>query len=515
MRLNTHSWAIAAFTLVFWVAPARAQLSAYSNSLIFAQDASQTFLGKASTNRYETDSITNSFGTYGSSFSASSIRNQFSSFGSTFSTYSAYNSFATRPPILYRISGGQYVAQAYLTKNTLLFPRVDPDDLITYLFSLGSSASPTNVILMSGNFSYSYVGSSITFGVNRVSNYRSLGSTSGTLALQLWATSTVYTGGSLFGYKLVESTIGTLQGGFYIDNIVRSGTIASVPSGNYNIVFVLAEWNGTAYVTVDYGNFNDRQNIGIVPVAPAITSQPTGVSAIVGQNVTFTVSASGSSSLSYQWRKNGTDILGATSASYTLSSVQLGDAANYSVVVSNSAGTVTSNNALLSVATPAVAPSITSHPTNQSVTAGTAVVFSVNASGTAPLTYQWRKDGAALAGATSSSLSIASASAANAGTYSVAVSNSAGSVISNSATLTVTEPLFSRIGNVSIRTTLSDRQLLIVGLTMSGGEKPVLVRAVGPGLATFGVNNFMPDPELGLFNGSQRVTGNDNWGRGT
>jgi hypothetical protein len=306
-----------------------------------------------------------------------------------------------------------------------------------------------------------------------------LGSTSGTLALQLWATSTVYTGGSLFGYKLVESTIGTLQGGFYIDNIVRSGTIASVPSGNYNIVFVLAEWNGTAYVTVDYGNFNDRQNIGIVPVAPAITSQPTGVSAIVGQNVTFTVSASGSSSLSYQWRKNGTDILGATSASYTLSSVQLGDAANYSVVVSNSAGTVTSNNALLSVATPAVAPSITSHPTNQSVTAGTAVVFSVNASGTAPLTYQWRKDGAALAGATSSSLSIASASAANAGTYSVAVSNSAGSVISNSATLTVTEPLFSRIGNVSIRTTLSDRQLLIVGLTMSGGEKPVLVRAVG------------------------------------
>ncbi|MEI6085208.1 MAG: immunoglobulin domain-containing protein, partial [Verrucomicrobiota bacterium] len=85
----------------------------------------------------------------------------------------------------------------------------------------------------------------------------------------------------------------------------------------------------------------------------------------------------------------------------------------------------------------ATPPTITSQPGNVTVTAGSSATFSVTAAGTAPLTYQWRYNAANIAGATGSSFSMASAQPANAGTYSVVVSNSAGTVTSANATLTV------------------------------------------------------------------------------
>jgi hypothetical protein len=87
----------------------------------------------------------------------------------------------------------------------------------------------------------------------------------------------------------------------------------------------------------------------VAPVAPSLTSQPGNVTAVVGQSATFSVMASGTAPLSYQWRKNGANIANATSASYTIASVQTGDAAGYSVFVSNTAGNVTSNPATLTV----------------------------------------------------------------------------------------------------------------------------------------------------------------------
>jgi hypothetical protein len=165
---------------------------------------------------------------------------------------------------------------------------------------------------------------------------------------------------------------------------------------------------------------------------------------------------------------------------------------------------------------PIYSAAISLQPSSSTVTAGQTATFSVTATGTAPLSYQWRKDGAAISGATSSTLTLASVSAANAGTYTVVVTNSAGSVTSTGAVLVVNELPASRIVNVSIRTTLSPRQLLIVGLTMSGGaNKNVLMRAVGPGLGAFGVGNAMIDPDLSLYDGNSRVAFNDNWGGGT
>ena len=112
------------------------------------------------------------------------------------------------------------------------------------------------------------------------------------------------------------------------------------------------------------------------------------------------VSASSPTSLSYQWRYNGANIAGATGSSYSKSNLQLSDSGSYDVVVSNSAGSVTSSAATLTVANP---PAITSQPQNRTVDPGVSATFSVSASGSAPLSYQWRRNGANISGATGSS----------------------------------------------------------------------------------------------------------------
>ena len=140
--------------------------------------------------------------------------------------------------------------------------------------------------------------------------------------------------------------------------------------------------------------------------------------------------------MSYQWRKNGANITGATSASYTTPATTTADNGSlFSVVVSNSAGSVTSNNATLTVKTP---PTITTQPANTTVRVGQTAKFSVTATGTTPLSYQWRKNGVNIAGATKASYTTPkTTSADNGALFSVIVTNSIGSVTSNNATLTV------------------------------------------------------------------------------
>ncbi len=87
-----------------------------------------------------------------------------------------------------------------------------------------------------------------------------------------------------------------------------------------------------------------------------------------------------------------------------------------------------------------VAPTVTSHPSNQTVMAGQTATFTVTATGDAPLSYQWKKDGTDISGATSSTLTINDVQASDAGSYTCYVSNAAGNVTSNAATLTFNEP---------------------------------------------------------------------------
>src|SRR6059058_2664570 len=128
-------------------------------------------------------------------------------------------------------------------------------------------------------------------------------------------------------------------------------------------------------------------------------------------------------------------ISGATSASYTTPATTSADnSAKFVVVVSNTAGSATSNAATLTVSAGAVAPSITVQPANQTVTVGQTATFTVVATGTAPLSYQWQKNGTAISGATSASYTTpATTSADNGAQFVVVVSNTAGSVTSNAA----------------------------------------------------------------------------------
>ncbi len=176
--------------------------------------------------------------------------------------------------------------------------------------------------------------------------------------------------------------------------------------------------------------------------APTITTQPANVSVAAGATATFSVTAAGTAPLTYDWTKGGTAIAGATAASYTTPVSVIGDnASTFAVVVTNSVGAATSNAATLTVtAAPApTAPSITMQPANISVAAGATATFSVTAAGTAPLTYHWKKGAAAIAGATAATYTTpATVIGDNASSFSVVVTNAAGTATSNAATLTVT-----------------------------------------------------------------------------
>lgn len=166
---------------------------------------------------------------------------------------------------------------------------------------------------------------------------------------------------------------------------------------------------------------------------PVITTQPQSQSVPVGSTVTFAVGADGSPPLAYQWRKNGTNILAATNAACTLYNVQLADTGSYSVTVSNGVGSVTSSNAILTVNTP---PTITRQPQSQDVAAGSNVTFSVAATGSPVLRYQWRRNGTNLA-AFATNYTIINAQPAASGNYTVVVWNDFGTATSAVAVLTV------------------------------------------------------------------------------
>ena len=205
------------------------------------------------------------------------------------------------------------------------------------------------------------------------------------------------------------------------------------------------------------------------PTPPSITTQPANKTVTAGQTATFSVTATGTAPLSYQWKKNGANISGATHASYTTpATTQADNGSLFAVIVSNSAGSVTSNNATLTV-NPLIPPSITTQPANKTVTAGQTATFSVTATGTAPLSYQWKKNGANITGATSASYTTpATTQADNGSLFAVIVSNSAGSMTSNDATLTVNALMAPSITTQPVNRTVTAGQTAMFSVTATG-----------------------------------------------
>jgi len=128
---------------------------------------------------------------------------------------------------------------------------------------------------------------------------------------------------------------------------------------------------------------------------PTIISQPTNQVVAEGAAASFSVTAAGSTPLSYQWMINGTNILGGTNTTLLLTNVQSSQAGIYAMWVTNQYGSILSSNALLTVLGP---PIITQQPVSETNFVGTTATFTVTATGSQPLRYQWLFDGSPIVG---------------------------------------------------------------------------------------------------------------------
>jgi hypothetical protein len=200
--------------------------------------------------------------------------------------------------------------------------------------------------------------------------------------------------------------------------------------------------NAGSYVVVvtnSWGSVTSAVAKLTVNVPPGIQTQPQSQGVAQGQNVSFSVVASGSAPLNYQWYFNGLAVGGPAGHGSTLllNNVTTNNAGTYSVVVTSVAGSATSSNATLTVNVPA---GIQTQPHNRKVTQGQTASFSVVASGTAPLSYQWSFNGTNVSNATNATLALPNIQTNNAGSYAVVVNNNWGSATSAVATLTVYVP---------------------------------------------------------------------------
>jgi hypothetical protein len=196
-------------------------------------------------------------------------------------------------------------------------------------------------------------------------------------------------------------------------------------AGNYSVV-----------VQNNYGSVTSTVATLTVYAPPGITTQPGKLEVTQGQNASFSVVTTGTAPLSYQWNFNGSAVSGANDATLTLSSVQAAQAGNYTVVVSNAWGSVTSAVATLTVDVP---PGITTQPQSQTAVEGQVVSFSVVASGTGSLSYQWYLNGSTR-GNNKSTLTVHNVKTNDAGNYAVVVQNNYGSVTSAVVSLTLVLP---------------------------------------------------------------------------
>ena len=311
----------------------------------------------------------------------------------------------------------------------------------------------------------------------------------------------------------------------------RDGMVQGVSTSQWTLsnVAIASSGRWTVTITNSRGAVSSSMNLTVTAraVAPTITRQPSAVSARTGQSIAFNVAASGSTPRFFKWRKDGRDLgIPTASDTLTLTDVQLTDIGAYSVVVTNAGGSITSADASLTVTLPDTPAAIASTPVSTTVAIGFEATFSVIVTGTAPTTYRWSRNGVALPGATgtvatnnpTATLTLPRVAASDAGNYTVTVSNAFGSATSSAATLFVAPvSTAGHLFNLAIRSLAgTGSETLIVGFTLAGAQasgtpQRLLLRAVGPTLAGFGVTGTLADPRLDVFRGQTLTASNDNW----
>ncbi|MRW93801.1 DUF3500 domain-containing protein [Duganella sp. FT80W] len=251
------------------------------------------------------------------------------------------------------------------------------------------------------------------------------------------STATASASGPAISLQPAAATI--VSGSNSVLSVVASGTsltyqwyvggaaITGATGANY-----VATEAGTYYVvvTASDGSVTSANAVITVATTPVILTQPYGATILTGTSQTLAVEADGLE-MAYQWYKDGTAVDGATRPTYAASA-----AGSYTVSVTNSAGSVTSNAADIVVSSSVTAPSINVQPQAQTVNAGTGVTLYTTANGVS-LSYQWYRNDVEIPGATSRIYKITTANANSAGNYKVIATNTAGSATSNSVALKV------------------------------------------------------------------------------
>ncbi|MBI5774183.1 MAG: immunoglobulin domain-containing protein, partial [Verrucomicrobia bacterium] len=265
---------------------------------------------------------------------------------------------------------------------------------------------------------------------------------------------------------------------------------------------------GATYVDDTFGN-GDIYGLFVspldIPVPLAITEQPESQLVAVGRTIRLKVSVIGLEPITYQWRFNGTNIAGATDDELEIPNAQAGYSGDYTVVVGNYAGSVTSAAATVAVIG---TPGVLTAPVNQTVARGGSATFTVAAGGVPPFRYQWRLNGVNLAGATNATLTVANVQSTNAGTYSVVVANLVGATVTSAKLLIgggvslLTDSFASRVitnssvGEVKGNNTLATREAgepSHAGRTggrsvwfawIAPGDGPVTIKTEGSGFDT-------------------------------
>ena len=341
--------------------------------------------------------------------------------------------------------------------------------------------------------------------------------------------------GTVFVADTVNGTIRRITAAGVVSTVAGLAGAAGAVEGMGNAVRfttpygVAVDRTGNVFIA-DSGNNTIRKGVVSSVGTVTIQTQPKTQFVNLTNPVVFTVEAASTSAPTYQWRKNNVNLVGATTATYTLAAAQKSDEASYAVVVTSGPISVTSSVAVLQVypASVVIPPIIfIAQPLEQSIAAGGSVTFVVEVAGSAPPSFQWQKNEVNISGATMETYVIATTTAADTGTYRVVVSAGGDTQNSNSAALSVTGVItpppppppvaFGRIINLSILTSLAaggDNFTMgyVVGGNGTSGLKPLVIRAAGPSLGALGVVGTVEDPKLELFAGATKTGENDNWG---
>src|SRR6185436_9173148 len=224
---------------------------------------------------------------------------------------------------------------------------------------------------------------------------------------------------------------------WFIDGL-KIATVTNVTFTSSNIFIGL--WDSFSSLSEDTNltfAIVDNVRVEVPVVAPGVITPPQPLAVTQGSNATFTVVASGVPAPAYQWRFGATNISGATASSYTRNTAQPADAGNYSVVLTNIGGSITSSPAALTVNIP---PSISVQPQSVAVKLTSNATFTVTAAASPAPGYQWRFNSVPIGGATASSYTRFNVQTNDIGNYSVLVTNTAGSLASSDAVLSIIPP---------------------------------------------------------------------------